>query len=86
MKNARDLKNEYGYILRWTNGGSSDGLEFPYHYYLENTDTKEQTEITNKEAIEFITKKTLIPFRDGIKMYDTHVQLFNILGVEKKNG
>lgn len=87
MKNAQDLKKEYGLILRWTNGGGDEeGNTYPYRYYLEDYETRQQTEITSKEAIAFIGKKTLIPFRDSCKMYDTHVELFNILGVEKKNG
>lgn len=87
MKNLQDLKKEYGFILRWANGGGDEGGNtYPYRYYLEDCETNKQTEITNKEAIAFIEKKTLPPFRNSITTYDAHVELFEILGVEKKNG
>ena len=85
-KDIRDVKNEYGYILRWCNGsGYEDGTTYKPRYYLENVETKKWVEITNhKKAIEFIEKKTLTVFRNHINLYDNYIQLFNILGIKER--
>lgn len=84
MNNRANLLKDYGMILRWTNGGGNGGVCWPYHYYIENYETKEETEIVNEEAIKFIEKKTLVPFRNDIYMYEVHEELFKILGIKKK--
>lgn len=85
MKDLRDIKKEYGYLLRWINGsGNEAGETFPTTYYLENVDTGERTEITNPEALDFIKKKTTNAFRSSLDIYDNYAELFFILDVPNK--
>lgn len=84
MNNRTNLLKDYGMILRWTNGGGNEKSCYPYHYFLENYETKERAEIVNKEAIKFIEKKTLVPFRND-NVYEAHEELFKILGIKKRN-
>ena len=81
MKNRRDLINEYGMILRWINESRVDGLKVNERYFLENVKTGEEIEIKDQKAIEFIKEKTLNKFRNDTYIYNTHVELFKILGI-----
>lgn len=84
MKDLRNVKSEYGYILRWTNGGSDEGGNtWAYRFYLEDVETKERTEITNKDALDYIAKKTTNAFRTNFGIYENYAGLFAILGIEK---
>lgn len=81
MKNRRDLINEYGMILRWINESITDGLKVSERYFLENVKTGEEIEIKDQKAIDFIKEKTLNKFRNDTYIYNTHVELFKILGI-----
>lgn len=86
MKDLRDIKNEYGYILRWINGGGDeDGTTYEYRFYLEDVNTHERKEITDIQALEYIAKKTVNAFRSNAFIYENYVELFNILGIEKRD-
>ena len=85
MKDLRDVKKEYGYILRWINGKGDEGGEtFPTTYYLENLDTREHTEITDRVALDYIKMLTTNAFRSRLNIYDNYAGLFDILGIERK--
>lgn len=82
MKDLRDVKKEYGYILRWLNGGGDEsGNSWRYTFYLENVATKERTEITDQEALDYIKAKTTNAFRTSLYIYDNYVGLFERLGI-----
>lgn len=84
MKDLRDVKKEYGYLLRWINGGGDEaGNTWDYTFYLENVNTREKTEITNQKALDYIKKKTTNAFRSSLDIYDNYVGLFEILGIER---
>lgn len=85
MKNLQNIKLEYGYIIRWSNGGDEGFGSYPYTYYLENINTFESVEITNQEAIKYIISKTNNAFRHDLHLYDNYVNLFQILGIESKS-
>lgn len=85
MKNMRDVKNEYGYVLRWINGGGDeDGTTYDYRFYLENVDTLEKIDIVNQEALDYISEKTTNAFKRQNELYDAYVGLFKILGINYK--
>lgn len=85
MKTRQDLIKEYGMIIRWINGGGDEaGNTWGYRYFIENCQTKGTTEITDQEAISYIGKTTLPVFRNASRMYDAHVGLFGILGIQKR--
>lgn len=84
MKNLQNIKLEYGYIIRWSNGGNEGFGSYPYTYYLENTTTFESVEITNQDAINYIVSKTNNAFRHDNNIYENYVKLFQILGIESK--
>ena len=97
MKDTRDIKKEYGYILRWLNGGDEifgeekedrtfDVIGFTdYTYYLEN-DYGKKTIITDENALAFIKGKTTNAFRDksSVFAYENYIELFEIMGIKKK--
>lgn len=86
MKNLRDVKNEYGYVLRWINGGGDEsGDTWDYTFYLENINTQERIDIKNEKALEFISKKTTNAFRNDFNIYNNYVELFKILNIGGKN-
>lgn len=86
MKNLRDVKNEYGYVLRWINGGGDEsGNTWDYTFYLENINTQERIDIKNEKALEFISKKTTNAFRNDFNIYNNYVELFKILNIGGKN-
>ena len=85
MKDLRDVKKEYGYLLRWINGGGDEaGNTWDYTFYLENVNTREKTEITNQKALDYIKKKTTNAFRSSLDIYDNYAELFFILDVPNK--
>lgn len=82
--NRQDLIKEYGKLLRWNNGGGHEvGNAWPYTFYIENLVTGEQTKITDETALDYIKKQTVNNFRNN-KMYECHVGLFDILGIEPR--
>ena len=82
--NRQDLIKEYGKLLRWNNGGGHEaGNTWPYTFYIDNLVTGEQVKITDKAALDYIKKQTVNNFRNN-KMYECHVELFNILGIEPR--
>lgn len=82
MKDLRDIKKEYGYILRWINGGGDEaGNTWEYTFYLENVITKERNEITDQEALDYITRVKTQGFRSSLNIYDNYVGLFERLGI-----
>lgn len=80
LKNKRDLQNEYGLYLRWINGDD----RHDYRFFIENQNNGERIEITDEKALAFISSKTTNAFRDQTKIYSSHVQLFDILGLKPK--
>ena len=80
MKDLRNVKSEYGYILRWINADEY----YPGRYYLEDVNTNEQLEITDANALDFIAKTKLDGFRSNAFIYENYVKLFEILGIEKR--
>lgn len=85
MKDLRDVKKEYGYILRWWNGWWDEaGNYYPYTFFLEDVETREITYITDQKAIDYINRKTTNAFRKWNNIYNDYVGLFEILGIERK--
>lgn len=82
MKDMRDVKKEYGYVLRWINGGSSDGIQWECRFYLEDIETFEQITIIDDAALKFIESKGRDAFRHSLDIYDNYVELFNILSIK----
>lgn len=80
LKNKRDLLNEYGLYLRWINGDDRN----EYRFFIENQNNGERIEITDEKALAFISSKTTNAFRDQLQIYKTHVELFDILGLNPK--
>jgi len=78
MKDRRNLKSEYGYILRWENGGGDENGTWRYRFWLEG---KDNIPVESKEALALIDKLTVNAFR-GLQLYDAHVKLFEIMGIE----
>lgn len=82
--NRQDLIKEYGKLLRWNNGGGHEsGNTWPYTFYIDNLVTGEQVKVTDKAALAYIKKQTVNNFRNN-KIYECHVELFNILGIEPR--
>ena len=81
MKNRQDLKKEYGYILRWYDSEVGEGIINTMTYFLESE--TDRIEITLKEALDYIAKTTAPRFRDD-SIYEAHIGLFQIMGIEPK--
>ena len=80
MKDLRNVQNEYGFKLRWINGGGDENGTWDYRYFLEK-ENGTRTEIINQDAIKFIESQTLPTFRSDIKGYNAYIKLFEILGI-----
>ena len=83
MKDMRDVKKDYGYILRWTIpfvDGAGDIV--PARYFLEDCVSKERQEITDRVAIQYIKKKTVKAFRGCVDVYENYEGLFEILKIK----
>ena len=91
-KDLRDIKKEFGYILRWTHHVIEQGEQPKVDcVYLDNDEEKiyivdYDENILNQEAYDFICKKTYNEFRvkSSIDCYDNYVKLFEIMSIEKK--
>jgi hypothetical protein len=82
-KKLIDIKKEFGFILRWVNPDSSDGIEYKGRYYLEDYKTGEEIKIEDEKIIDFIKSKKVVAFRDGLNFdYEAYVELFNMLGIK----
>jgi DNA-binding Xre family transcriptional regulator len=78
-KNLKRIKNDYGLVLRWTNGDETTDTK----YFLENIHTHGNYYIDDVVAIDFIKSVTVNGFRNGERVYDNYIELFNILNIEK---
>lgn len=97
-KDFRDVKKEYGLILRWINGGGNYvGHTWSYEFWLENVVDREKERyyitkldgtIVNEEAYRFIRDKKVGGFRDksSINCYDNYIELFKIMGITELKG
>ncbi len=92
MKDLRDVKKEYGYILRWVNGGSSDGNSWTYSFWLEKCDDQNERiyisdlegNVFNQAALDYISSKTVNAFRKSFDIYNNYVKLFELMNIDKK--
>lgn len=96
MKDFRNIKKEYGLILRWINGGGDDeGNTWEITLWLENVYDPEKEPkyriaesdgtVINQEAYDFIRQKTLNGFRGG-ECYDNYIELFKKMGLHELKG
>ena len=81
MKDKRDLVKEYGLLLRWVNGSDEGPVVGEYTFYLEDLTNGNRIDITDERAITYIKKTTTPRFRDR-NIYDSHIGLFEILGIK----
>ncbi len=92
MKNLRDIKKEYGYILRWYHHTIEEGEQEKEDWiYLENINNNERIEIVNvegivlnKEAYDYIISKTYNAFRNHYNVYSNYIKLFEIMNLNKE--
>lgn len=92
MKDLRDIKKEYGYVLRWYHHTIEEGEQEKEDWlYLENINNDEKIEIVNikgviinKEAYDYIISKTYNAFRNNYNIYANYARLFEIMSIEKK--
>lgn len=88
MKDIRDVKKEYGYLLKWITGSSENGITVPTVFFLENVDTLERVWIRDyngikfSEAYDYICKVTVSGFRSkDAFVYAHYVKLFKLMGI-----
>lgn len=80
-KDLRDVKKEYGYVLRWINGGGDEaGNTWPYRYFLKCTFTGNKIELDHDKFKELVT----FPISEfkGPYAYERYVELFDHFSIE----
>ena len=92
-KDTRDVKKEYGYILRWIHDTADEsGTIREGAVWLENCNDESDRiyieefskGILDQKAYDYICEKTLLAFRDKINFnaYKTYLELFEIMGIK----